>query len=166
MLKSAAVNYKELFRKVERTLARIEKSEDLPVTLTMILKSLVDEYREEFGITGGRVYQQKGNAYVLTAQYGSGPKLNPGFKIPVTYAPMRLLRKLGYIYMGPDDPGFDPRLEEKIGVRRFAAIGIGDDAPWVSFLDAPPFRLPPRIFVLGAHRSKDGPLPGRLQAAC
>ncbi len=119
------------FRKVERTLARIEKSEDLPVTLTMILKSLVDDYRDELGITGGRVYQQKGHGYILTAQHGGGPKLKPGFRIPLTYPPIRLLRKLGYIYMGPDDPGFDPQLEEKIGVKRFAAIGIGDDAPWV-----------------------------------
>jgi serine phosphatase RsbU (regulator of sigma subunit) len=125
------VNYKELFRKVEGTLARIERSEDLPITITMILKSLVDDYRDELGISGGRVYRQRGKGYVLTAQHGSGPKLKPGFRIPFTYAPIRLLRKRGYIYMGPDDPGFDPRLEQKIGVKRFAAIGIGEDSPWI-----------------------------------
>ena len=125
------MNYKELFRKVERTLARIERSEDLPVTITMILKSLVDEYRDELGISGGRVYQLRGRGYVLTAQHGSGPRLKPGFRIPLTYTPIGLLRKRGYIYMGPNDPGFDPQLEERIGVKRFAAIGIGEDSPWI-----------------------------------
>ena len=125
------MNYKELFRKVERTLARIEGSEDLPVTLQMILEALVDDFHEELGITGGRIYRQRGASYTLTAQYGAGPKLKAGFRLPASYPPLQTLRKRGYIYMGPEDEGFDKELEKKIGVRRFAAIAVGDDAPWV-----------------------------------
>lgn len=125
------MNYKELFRKVERTLARIEHSEDLPITLTMIVRSLVDDFRDELGITGGRVYKKRGQSYVMTAHYGSGNAPKPGFRIPSTYPPIVELGKTGYIYMGPDDPGFDPLIEKKIGVRRFAAIAIGEDAPWI-----------------------------------
>lgn len=125
------MNYKELFRKVERTLARIEGSKDLPVTLQTMLKSLVDDFRDELGITGGRIYQHRGQTYNLTAQYGSGPKLKAGFRIPANYPPLQTLRKRGYIYMGPEDEGFDELIEKKIGVRRFAAIGIGEDAQWV-----------------------------------
>lgn len=131
VLESARVNYKELFRKVEHTLARISLSEDLQKTLTTILKSLVDDYRDTLGISGGRIYQERGQYYVLTAQHGSGPRLKPGFRIPITYEPIQALRKLGYVYMGPEDARFDPRIEKKIGVRRFAAIAVGEDAPWV-----------------------------------
>jgi len=125
------VNYKELFRKVERTLERIEGSEDLPVTLQMILKSLVDDFKEELGITGGRIYQRRGTSYQLTAQYGTGPTLKAGFRVPTSYPPLQALVKRGYVYMGPEDEGFDPDIEKKIGVRRFAAIAVGEDAPWV-----------------------------------
>ena len=38
------MNYKELYRKVERTLARIDRTDDLEKTLSLILKSLVDDY--------------------------------------------------------------------------------------------------------------------------
>ena len=125
------MNYKELFRKVERTLERIEGSEDLPITLQTILKSLVDDFQEELGITGGRIYRRRGASYQLTAQYGSGPTLKAGFRLPASYPPLQALVKRGYVYMGPEDEGFDREIEKKIGVRRFAAIAIGEDAPWV-----------------------------------
>jgi len=125
------VNYKDLFRKVERTLGRISLSEDLSETLSTIIKSLVDDFRRELGISGGRIYQQKGGAYVFVKQYGEGPRIKVGFRVPLTYPPIQDLRKKGYIYMGPEDPGFDPRLEEKIGVHRFAAIAIGEDSRWI-----------------------------------
>lgn len=131
MLEFRPVNYKELYRKVEGTLGRIERSEDLEKTITLILKSLVDDYEEELGISGGRVYQQRGQSYILTAQYGREARVAPGFRIPVTYKPIQLLRRSGYICMGPEDPGFDIKLEEKIGVKQFAAIAVGEDSPWL-----------------------------------
>ena len=125
------MNYKELFRKVERTLGTIEGSEDLPITLQTILKSLVDDFHDELGITGGRIYQRRGTSYQITAQYGAGPQLKAGFRVPASYPPLAALVKRGYVYMGPEDEGFDREIEKKIGVRRFAAIAIGDEAPWV-----------------------------------
>lgn len=125
------MNYKELFRKVERTLERIEGSEDLPITLQTILKSLVDDFHDDLGITGGRIYQRRGASYQITAQYGAGPKITAGFRVPASYPPLAALVKRGYVYMGPEDEGFDKEIEKKIGVKRFAAIAIGDDAPWV-----------------------------------
>jgi hypothetical protein len=112
------VNYKELFRKVERTLGRIEGSEDLPITLQTMLKSLVDDFHDELGITGGRIYRRRGTSYQLTAQYGAGPKLKAGFRVPASYPPLLALAKRGYVYMGPEDEGFDPEIEKKIGVKR------------------------------------------------
>ena len=131
VLESPTVNYKALYRKVERTLSKIERTEDLEKTLSLILKSLVDDYKDELGISGGRIYRLRGKSYVLTSQYGIKGRVDPGFRIPLSYTPIQLLRKSGYICMGPEDPGFDHALESKIGVRQFAAIAVGEDYPWV-----------------------------------
>lgn len=125
------MNYKQLYRKVEKTLGRIEKSEDLEKTLSLILKSLVDDYKDELGISGGRIYRQRGKGYVLTAQYGREARVAPDFRIPLTYPPIQLLLRHGYICMGLEDSGFDRELEAKIGVKRFAAIAIGEDSPYL-----------------------------------
>src|SRR5262245_13597378 len=97
----------------------------------MILKSLVDDFKTELGITGGRIYRLRGQSYVIETQYGRGPKLKPGFRIAASYVPIQIVRKRGYVYMGPEDPGFDRALEERIGVGHFAAFGIGEEAPWL-----------------------------------
>jgi sigma-B regulation protein RsbU (phosphoserine phosphatase) len=131
MLEFAPVNYKDLYRKVERTLAKIGLSEDLEKTLSLILKSLVDDYKGELGISGGRIYRLRGKSYVLTVQYGHEGQVAPGFRIPLTYAPIKLLRRKGYVCMGPDDPGLDPEIELKLGVKQFAAIAVGEESPWI-----------------------------------
>ena len=82
---------------VERTLGRISLSEDLSETLSTIIKSLVDDFRRELGISGGRIYQQRGSAYVFVKQYGEGPRIKAGFRVPLTYPPIQDLRKKGYI---------------------------------------------------------------------
>ena len=131
MLQSAAVNYKELYRKVEKTLGRIERSQDLEKTLSLILKSLVDDYKDELGISGGRIYRRSGKSYRLTAQHGREARVAADFRIPLTYPPIQLLLRDGFICMGLEDSGFDRELEAKIGVKRFAAIAIGEDSPYL-----------------------------------
>ena len=118
------MNYKDLYRKVERTLGRIERSGDLEKTLALILKSLVDDYQQELGISGGRIYGLRGRNYILISQYGREARVALGFRIPVTYPPMRMLGQTGFICMGPEDPGFDPKLEARIG-----AMGDSETSP-------------------------------------
>src|SRR5438477_444707 len=98
------MDYKDLYRKIERTLDRIERSEDLEKTLALILKSLVDDYKQELGISGGRIYRLRGKNYVLVSQHGREARVSLGFRIPITYPPMKLLRQSGFICMGPEDP--------------------------------------------------------------
>ncbi|PYT07199.1 MAG: hypothetical protein DMF49_08930 [Acidobacteria bacterium] len=120
------VNYKKLFRKLERTLSQIQRSEDTPATLEAIMRSLVDDFHEELGITAARLYQRRDSVYVLKTQYGAGHHVRPGLRIPASYRPVRTAMEHGYVFMGEDDPGFDHRLEQKLGVRYFAAIALGD----------------------------------------
>jgi len=119
------VDYKNLFRKLEKTLATLERSEDPVQTLSAILRRLVDDFRNELGLVSGRLYRRRGGHYVLQIQYPGDAKLQ-GFRIPASYPPLRELVDKGYVYRDIRDPGVDPSIERALGVKTFAAIGIGE----------------------------------------
>jgi hypothetical protein len=121
------VNYKELFRKLERNLAQIQRSEDLSATLTAILRHLVDDFRDDLGIVGGRIYARRGTHYALEKEYPVR-KAPRGFKIPASYAPIRVLLERGIVRQDLRDPGVDPKIERALGVKTFAAIAVGERA--------------------------------------
>jgi serine phosphatase RsbU (regulator of sigma subunit) len=118
------MDYKDLFRKLERNLAEIQDSADVTVTLSAILKRLVGDYRE-LGITGGRIYARRGSHYVLQKEHPvrRAPR---GFKIPASYRPVRELLEHGIVRHDLRDPGVDPDIERTLGVKTFAAIAVGE----------------------------------------
>jgi sigma-B regulation protein RsbU (phosphoserine phosphatase) len=119
------MQYKNLFRKIERNLRTIEASNDLVATLAEILRRLVDDFQDDLGLVGGRIYDKRGSAYVLKREYPV-PRAPKDFKIPATYPPIRELTEQGYVYSRLGDKGVDARIESALGVKRFAAIGIGE----------------------------------------
>jgi len=119
------MQYKNLFRKIERNLRTIEASNDLVATLAEILRRLVDDFQDDLGLIGGRIYDKRGSAYVLKREYPV-PRAPKDFKIPATYPPIRELTERGYVYSHLGDKGVDARIESALGVKRFAAIGIGE----------------------------------------
>ena len=121
------MDYKNLFRKIDRNLRTIERSSDLLATLAEILRRLVDDFADDLGLVGGRIYEKKGSSYVLKREYpvARAPK---GFKIPATYPPIQALAEHGYVYSDFGDTGVDAQIESAIGVKRFAAIGVGESA--------------------------------------
>lgn len=123
------MDYKDLFRKLERNLAEIESLSDVTATLTAVLKRLVDDYRE-LGIVGGRIYARRGASYVLQHEYPvrRAPR---GFKIPASYRPMRELAEHGIVRHDLRDPGVDASIERALGVKTFAAIAVGERAQHV-----------------------------------
>lgn len=125
MANPESVDYKNLFRKLEKTLATVERSEDTVATLSAILRRLVDDFRHELGVTGGRIYVRRGSHFVLQQEYPGDQKL-AGFKIPASYPPVRELLEVGYVFHDIRDPGVDQSIENTLGVKTFAAIGIGD----------------------------------------
>ena len=56
------MDYKNLFRKIERNLRTIERSNDLLATLAEILRRLVDDFQDDLGLVGGRIYEKKGSS--------------------------------------------------------------------------------------------------------
>jgi sigma-B regulation protein RsbU (phosphoserine phosphatase) len=120
-------DYKNLFRKLEKTLASIERTEDLSPTLTAVLERLVHDFRDDLGLVGGRIYVRSSSAYVLEREIPEG-RAPRGFRIPVSYPPIRELLERGYVLHRVGDPGVDAGIEEALGVEVFAAIGVGEDA--------------------------------------
>jgi len=119
------MDYKNLFRKIDRNLRTIERSKDVVATLSEILRRLVDDFQDDLGLIGGRIYDLKGTYYVLMREYPE-PRAPRDFKIPATYPPIKTIGQQGYIYARLGDPGVDDKIESTLGVKRFAAIGIGD----------------------------------------
>jgi serine phosphatase RsbU (regulator of sigma subunit) len=118
--------HKAWYRKLERTLGAIERSEDVSRMLSEALVSIVRDLHEDLGVVGGRLYERRGSRYVLTHQTGKS-HAPLGYKIPIHYAPIRRLLREGYILMSESDSGFDPRIEEVVGVKLFAAILVGEE---------------------------------------
>jgi sigma-B regulation protein RsbU (phosphoserine phosphatase) len=119
------MDYKNLFRKIERNLRTIERSNDLVATLAEILRRLVDDFQDDLGLVGGRIYDKKGSSYILKSEYPK-PRAPKDYRVPATYPPIRELVEKGYVYNRLGDAGVDSRIEATLGVKRFAAIGIGE----------------------------------------
>jgi sigma-B regulation protein RsbU (phosphoserine phosphatase) len=119
------MDYKNLFRKIERNLRTIERSNDLLATLAEILRRLVDDFQDDLGLIGGRIYDKKASSYLLKREYPTrrAPK---DYKIPATYPPILELLEKGYVYRRLSDTGVDAKIEAALGVDTFAAIGIGE----------------------------------------
>jgi sigma-B regulation protein RsbU (phosphoserine phosphatase) len=121
------VDYKSLFAKLERNLDQIERSTDLGSTLARILRLLVEDYRDDLGFLGGRIYTRKGGAFVLRHEYPEAVAPR-GFRLPSSYEPLQELLSQGFIFRYLTDPGVDRRIEEQLGGRTFAAICVGEPA--------------------------------------
>jgi serine phosphatase RsbU (regulator of sigma subunit) len=122
--------FKALYRKLERTLDRIERFQNPSVLLESIVEILVIDFKAELGFESGRVYERVGADFVLCCVRGSSGKPvagSPiGYRVPRNYpAHVRTLRE-GLLIMHPGEPDFDSEIERAIGVTStFAAIAVG-----------------------------------------
>jgi sigma-B regulation protein RsbU (phosphoserine phosphatase) len=119
-------DFRQLHKKLETTLANIQQSEEIHATLQEILDTLVRDFGQDLGLLGGRLYQKQGKKYVLLAQSGRGRRARRGFSVPTSYRPLERLAQQGYVFSRKGDPDFDPRIEGPLGIRAYAAIGIGE----------------------------------------
>jgi hypothetical protein len=118
------MDYKNLSRKLQATVADIQKSEDVLATVYAMLQRLVDDFRSDLGIVGGRIYERQGPEFVLRKEFPPG-KAPLGFRIPMSYEPARELIEHGIVRHNINDPGVDQQIMNALGVETFAAIGVG-----------------------------------------
>ena len=131
------MDYKSLLTQVQKTLASIETSDDLAATVAQLAETIARDFRDQLGITGGRLYECRDEDYLLVHRFGDYGSAEMGILVPVTYHPIELVLENGIVVMDPTDPGVDPVLEQKIGARRFAAISVGDE-DWILSFDVSP----------------------------
>lgn len=134
------MDYKRLLTQVERTLEQIESAGSTRFTIEQIAETIASNFREQLGITGGRIYELSvdDNCYVVVGRFGkSTSDASLGITVAKDYKPVELVVENGIVVMDADDPGIDPVLEQRLGARRFAAIAAGDDNYIIAFDVAP-----------------------------
>ncbi len=148
------MDYKRLLAKVENTLEQIENAETRRFTIEQIAQTIATNFREELGITGGRIYESNdNNDYELVGRFGVSRDGPVGIVVPRTYKPIELVLENGVVVMDPSDPGVDPVLEERLGARRFAAVAAGEDNSHIlSFDVSPELSREGILFSLGVVR--------------
>lgn len=146
------LDYKRLLTKVEKTLEQIETSTSTKNAIAQIAETIAANFREELGITGGRVYELSDeNTYELVARFGASDG-EIGIQVPRDYKPVQLVLEDGVVIMDATDPGYDPVLEEKLGASRFAAIAAGDEDYILSFNVPPDLSRDDILFSLNLIR--------------
>ena len=127
------MDYKRLLTKVEKTLSQIDTTQASVITIGQLAETIAANFRDELGISGGRVYQFTDELdYELVGRFGSGHG-QLGIRVPRDYKPVELVLENGIVVMDQRDPGYDPVLEQALGARRFAAIAAGDEEYILSF---------------------------------
>src|SRR6185295_3154139 len=147
-----AVNYRELMKKVEQVVDAIDRSDDVSSTIQTVIETVIQKFRGELGIYGGRLYRLDGNQYVLERVFGDAKPVQLGLRIPWTYGPFERLSEDGVVYMAANDPGVDSELEGQLGVEQFAAVEVGDEDFVLAFDIAPGVHADDVRFALGNLR--------------
>ena len=119
------MDYKRLLTKVEKTVEAIEGDEGVGSTIVSIATIVTNNFRDELGITGGRIYEARGDdTFERVARFGDDQEAPLGIIVPRDYRAVELVLENGIVVMGPGDPAFDPVLEARIGARRFVAVSF------------------------------------------
>jgi stage II sporulation SpoE-like protein len=122
-----------LFRKVEKAIEAIESSPDVPSTITRTATAVMEHFRDDLCVRGGRLYERREGGYELTRTFGGVRPVTPGIFAPDAYPVVQKVIDDGVVVMDLTAPGVDPEFEKKLDVDRFAAIAVGDDQYILSF---------------------------------
>ncbi len=147
------MNYRSLLQSVERTLSAIESSADVATTILAVCEAIVRNLRNELGIFGGRLYVRRENEYVLTKGFGRSRQIEPGLTVSTEYAPVRRALSEGIDLTDLSDPTVDRDLEARLGVKRFAAVSVGDEGYLLSFDVSPRVPTADLLLALGIIRT-------------
>jgi phosphoserine phosphatase RsbU/P len=124
---------KSLFRRVEKAMEAIHRSADVSTTVADTASAIIENFKGDMGIRGGRLYERRDGGYELTRTFGEVKPVAPGLFVPGAYPPLEQVLDEGVVVLGLDAPGVDAEFERSLGVDRFAAIAVGDDEYVLSF---------------------------------
>lgn len=148
------MDYRALLKNVEKTLSAIEHGEDILSTIVNVAEAVVQNFRAELGIFGGRLYVRRENEYVLERGFGrSRNKIPAGLMVPASYGPIRIAEEEGVALADLSHPSVDRELEARLSVNRFAAVSFGEGNYLLSFDVHPRVRADDLLLSLGIIRT-------------
>ncbi len=124
------MEFKSFYRKLDQTLRAVEGIQSVPELLRLIAQRILTDLGGDLGITGGRLYELRGDHYLLTEKFGK-TKAALGVTIPVEYSVMSMLREKGVILLDNKSKEFDSAIEGAIDVKVFSAMSLGDEDEFV-----------------------------------
>ena len=123
-----------LFRRIERALETISLGSTPLETIHRAADFIAENFAEDLGIRGGRIYAQDDGSYELVETFGDASRDPIGLRVWKTYPPFEQLLDMGSVVMRRDDTRLDQRLEADLGTREwFAAIAVADAHYVLSF---------------------------------
>ncbi|MCB1161873.1 MAG: PP2C family protein-serine/threonine phosphatase [Candidatus Krumholzibacteriia bacterium] len=126
-------NNKAFYRKLDALLSGIVVEERPHHDLARLVDQIVQAFREDLGTVSGRLYVlHEGRYYLRHSTAPLGDDLR-GFAIPASYPPIQAILSERIVAVHEDFPGYDPELEERLGVRNFAAFALEAGRYVVSF---------------------------------
>lgn len=141
------VDTKALYRSIDRLLDSVVKAHAVEEMVNRMMELFVEE--PAIPILGARVWERRGDRYVLFFQRVEQEKVPVGFEISADEPSLTYLKSRGVVFLTPEDPEYDHRLEESLGVSNFAAVTAGlaeryivsFDVVWTEFSDREEFML-------------------------
>lgn len=124
---------RSVFRKVEKAIEAIEKSSDASSTIAEAAAAVIENFQDELGVRGGRLWECRDGGYELTRTFGGAASVLPGIFVPNEYPPVQIVIDQGVAVMDRNAPGADAEFEQRVGADRFAAIAVGNDQYILSF---------------------------------
>jgi sigma-B regulation protein RsbU (phosphoserine phosphatase) len=149
----ARMNYRSLLQNVERTIASIDRSPDVATTILEVCEAVVRNFRNQLGIYGGRLYVRRDHEYILTRGFGRSRQVRTGLAVSADYPPVRRALSDGIDLTDLSDPTVDQVLEGHLGVKRFAAVPVGDEGYLLSFDVSPNVPASDLLLALGIVRT-------------
>ena len=165
------MDYRSLLRNVEKTLEAIEGTGNVSLTILRVAEAVVENFKNELGILGGRLYLRQDNLYMLERGFGRSKKAPTGLTVPADYGPIVRAEEDGIVLTDLSDPTVNPAFEQKIGVTRFAAVSFGEEKYLLSFDVHARVKEEDLLLALGIIRTvldskvRTGHLEGLLQDA-
>jgi sigma-B regulation protein RsbU (phosphoserine phosphatase) len=130
---------RSLFHRIETALETIALGSNPLETIHDTAEFLADNFADDLGITGGRIYLHTDGSYELVKGFGDATHAPIGLRVWKTYPPFEQMLETGMVIMNRDDDQLDQSLEHELGTREcFAAITVADGEYVLSFdVEAP-----------------------------
>ena len=113
-------------RKVEQAVATIERAPEAGETVQTVADTIISKFRDELGITGGRLYRRRGPVYVLEATLGDAKQVPPRLRAAGQLPAGRRGHRGGRGLHEGRRPAARPLARAAAGRERFAAIEVGE----------------------------------------